>query len=47
MVLSVIGDTYETISDKEEMVKMQEKIQVSLKEEVTKLSVDQSTNECI
>ena len=44
MVLSAIANTHEIISDKEEMVEMQEKIQFSLKEEVTKLSVDQSTN---
>ena len=44
MVLSAIANTHEIISDKEEMLEMQEKIQFSLKEEVTKLSVDQSTN---
>ena len=40
MALSAIANTHEIISDKEEMVEMQEKIQVSLEEEVTKLSFD-------
>ena len=40
MVLSSIANPHEIISDKEEMVEMREKIQVSLEEEVTKLSFD-------
>ena len=44
MVLSAIANTHEITSNKEEMVEIQEKIQVSLEEEVTKLSIDQSTS---